>query len=158
MRLPIFCWRVEWPTDIGESVISLANPSGTITNSDLEMATVLFLFLVLEHLVSLKHVHVAAWCDTMPTVSWTNKLSSSCPMVAGRLTCALLPSASMPMTLHRSFPFLLQAFRIKWWTLPPARSVVLPQHLKHSNSLMTTSYTPLLTQFPCRTTRGVSSE
>jgi hypothetical protein len=48
--------------------------------------------LVLEHLVSLKHVHVAAWCNSnTPTVSWTNKLSLSAhAAIAGRLTRALL--------------------------------------------------------------------
>jgi hypothetical protein len=53
------------------------------------MAGMLAHYLVLEHLVALKHVHVAAWCDNTPTVSWTNKLSSSRSQVAGRLTRAL---------------------------------------------------------------------
>jgi hypothetical protein len=82
-------WRVEWPEDIRRNVVSFDNPTGTITNSDLEMAGMLLHYLVLEHLVQLKHVHVAAWCDNTPTVSWTNKLSSSRSMVAGRLTRAL---------------------------------------------------------------------
>jgi hypothetical protein len=79
-------WRVEWPEDIRNNVVSFDNPTGTITNSDLEMAGMLLHFLVLEHLVKLKHVHVATWCDNTPTVSWTNKLSSSCSAIAGRLT------------------------------------------------------------------------
>jgi hypothetical protein len=82
-------WRVEWPEDIRNNVVSFDNPTGTITNSDLEMAGMLLHFLVLEHLVHLKHVHVAAWCDNTPTVSWTNKLSSARSAVAGRLTRAL---------------------------------------------------------------------
>jgi hypothetical protein len=44
-------WRVEWPEDIRNNVVSFDNPSGTITNSDLEMAGMLLHFLVLEHLV-----------------------------------------------------------------------------------------------------------
>ena len=87
--LPPVVWRVEWPDDIRAMVVSSNNPTGTITNSDLEMAAMLLHFLVLEHLVCLKHVHVAAWCDNTPTVSWTNKLSSSKSMVASRLTRAL---------------------------------------------------------------------
>lgn len=82
-------WRLEWPADIRNNVVSFSNPRGTITNSDLEMAGMLAHYLVLEHLVALKHVHVAAWCDNTPTVSWTNKLSSSRSQVAGRLTRAL---------------------------------------------------------------------
>jgi hypothetical protein len=82
-------WRVEWPADISASVISFHNPEGTITNSDLEMAGMLLHYIVLEHMVALRHVHVAAWCDNTPTVSWTNKLSSSRSSIAGRLTRAL---------------------------------------------------------------------
>jgi hypothetical protein len=82
-------WRVEWPDDIRQQVVSFDNPSGTLTNSDLEMAGMVLHYLVLEHLVALKHVHVAAWCDNTPTVSWTNKLSSSKSAVAGRLARAL---------------------------------------------------------------------
>jgi hypothetical protein len=86
--LPIV-WRVEWPQDIRDNVVSFANPTGTITNSDLEMAGMVIQYLVLEHLACLRHVHVAAWCDNTPTVSWTNKLSSSRSMVASRLARAL---------------------------------------------------------------------
>jgi hypothetical protein len=82
-------WRLEWPDDIRQQVISVNNPSGTITNSDLEMAGMVLHYLVLEHLVALKHVHVAAWCDNTPTVSWTNKLSSSKLAIAGHLTRVL---------------------------------------------------------------------
>ena len=60
-------------------MVSFDNPTGTITNSDLEMAGMVLHYLVLEHdLVALQHVpHVAVWCDNMPKVSWTNKLSLS---------------------------------------------------------------------------------
>jgi hypothetical protein len=58
-------WRVERPEDIRTLVVSfLANPTGTLTNSDLEMAAMLLHFLVLEHLVNLKHIHVAARCES----------------------------------------------------------------------------------------------
>jgi hypothetical protein len=89
LRLAPVVWRVIWPQDIRDNVVSFENPTGRITNSDLEMAAMLFHFIVLEHLVSLRHVHVAAWCDNTPTVSWTNKLSSSRSVVASRLTRAL---------------------------------------------------------------------
>ena len=75
-------WRLEWPEDIHQNMVSFMNPGGTITNSDLEMAAMLVHYLVLEHLVDLRHVHVAAWCDNTPTVSWTNKLSSSRSRIA----------------------------------------------------------------------------
>jgi len=70
-------WRVAWPKEIQDDVVSFDNPQGTITNSDLEMAGLLLHYLVLKNLTELKHVHVAAWCDNTPTVSWANKLNSS---------------------------------------------------------------------------------
>jgi hypothetical protein len=89
LHLSPVVWRLEWPVDIQNNVVSFSNPTGSITNSDLEMAGMLIHYLVLEHLVALKHVHVAAWCNNTPTVSWTNKLSSSRSKIAGRLTRAL---------------------------------------------------------------------
>jgi hypothetical protein len=89
LHLSPIVWRLEWPPDMQQNVVSFSNPNGTITNSDLEMAGMLAHYLVLEHLVSLRHVHVAAWCDNTPTVSWTNKLSLSRLCVAGILTRAL---------------------------------------------------------------------
>ena len=82
-------WRVPWPQDIKDQVVSFDNPTGTITNSDLEMAGLLLHYLVLENLTDLKHVHVAAWCDNTPTVSWANKLNSAKSRVAARLVRAL---------------------------------------------------------------------
>jgi hypothetical protein len=53
-------WHVESSEDIRNNAVSCGNPRGTITNSDLEMASMLLHFLVLRHLVQLKHVHIAA--------------------------------------------------------------------------------------------------
>jgi hypothetical protein len=78
---------------------------GTITNSDLEMAGMLLHFLVLEHVVALRHVHVAAWCDSTPTVSWTNKLSSSRSSLAGRLTHAL----ALRIHANKASPLVLKS-------------------------------------------------
>ena len=87
--LPPIVWRVPWPPDITRDIISSSNPSGSITNSDLEMAGMLLHYLVLECICDLRHVHVAAWCDNTPTVSWTNKLNSSKSRVSARLVRAL---------------------------------------------------------------------
>jgi hypothetical protein len=81
--MPPTVWRVQWPDDIRLSVISFDNPSGSLSNSDLEMAGMLLLYLVLEHLTTLRHIHVAAWCNNTPTVAWMNKLSASRSPIAG---------------------------------------------------------------------------
>ena len=41
-------WRVEWPQDMKDALMTWDNPHGTITNSDLEMAAELLGWLVLE--------------------------------------------------------------------------------------------------------------
>ena len=33
-----FAWRVKWPADIVQKLVSFTNTEGTITNSDLELA------------------------------------------------------------------------------------------------------------------------
>ena len=40
-------FRVEWPDDIKQDLVSEKNPNGQITNSDLEMAGLLLLWLVI---------------------------------------------------------------------------------------------------------------
>jgi hypothetical protein len=42
----VFQW--QWPENIRTSVVSLKNPNGTITNSDLELAGLLMLWLAME--------------------------------------------------------------------------------------------------------------
>eukprot|EP00978_Attheya_sp_CCMP212_P001507 scaffold3149_cov26-Attheya_sp.AAC.2 len=60
-------WRIVWPLDIRTAVISESNPKGRLTNSDLEMAGVLLLMmLVLETLAPLKHRRAVALCDNTP--------------------------------------------------------------------------------------------
>ena len=44
-------WRVEWPQEIRDRLVTFDNPGGDITNSDLEMAAELLGWLVLEGLV-----------------------------------------------------------------------------------------------------------
>jgi hypothetical protein len=42
-------FRLQWPPDITANVKSEANPKGTITNSDLELAGLVLLWLMMEH-------------------------------------------------------------------------------------------------------------
>ncbi len=46
----VFWW--EWPEDIRKEIRSFGNPTGSITNSDLEMAGLLLLWLVIEDVCS----------------------------------------------------------------------------------------------------------
>ena len=57
-------FRFEWPANIKADLISQQNPTGRITNSDLEMAGLLLLWLVMEDVCDVKSgTHAApAYC------------------------------------------------------------------------------------------------
>ena len=70
-------FRFEWPKAIKEQLQTEHNPNGTITNSDLEMAGLVFLWLMMEHVVGdLKHKHVVLLSDNIPSVAWVDHMAS----------------------------------------------------------------------------------
>ena len=67
-------WREEFPTNIAANVISDDNPSGGITNSDLELAAeVLAIGVILTTVLKIKHAPLGTLCDNTPMVSWVEK-------------------------------------------------------------------------------------
>ena len=94
-------FRFEWPAEIQAKVQTQENPSGTITNSDLEMAGLLLVWLVMEAVVpSLRHKHVALLSDNSPSVSWVTRLASKSSMIAG----ALLRALALRLRVNRTSP------------------------------------------------------
>ncbi len=87
--LPPIVWRIPFPEKIQQKLVSQNNPSGTITNSDLEMAGLLMHWIVLESVADVQHAHVAAGCDNTPTVAWTSRLLASKARTAAHLVRAL---------------------------------------------------------------------
>jgi len=80
-------FRFEWPREIQE-----AFDNGIIDISDLEMAGLLILWIVMEGCIGpdeLKHEHVCLLSDNSPSVSWLERMSSRKSVVAGRLLRAL---------------------------------------------------------------------
>jgi hypothetical protein len=65
-------FRMQWPEDIKREVAkTMAKEGGTLTNSDLEMAGLFLLWLVMEDVCDLKPgVHVVIFSDNSPTVNW----------------------------------------------------------------------------------------
>jgi hypothetical protein len=84
-------WRMPFPEDIESRLVSMSNPKGDITNSDLEMAGVLLQWLVLEQIAPepLAHKHIGIFSDNTPTVAWATKLTSSKSIIAAHLVRAL---------------------------------------------------------------------
>ncbi len=71
----MFCW--QWPEDIQTQVVSFDNPTGTITNSDLEMEGLPLLWLALEETCdSLTEKWITFFGDNSPLISWITRLGS----------------------------------------------------------------------------------
>jgi hypothetical protein len=85
--MPPVVWRVVFPLDIAHNVVSLSNPNGSITNSDLELAAeVLAVGVLVAKALIIKHQPIGTLCDNSPTVSWIEKFASkSRSPTAGRL-------------------------------------------------------------------------
>jgi hypothetical protein len=70
-------WRLEWPADITNEVVSSTNPGGRLTNSDLEMAAIVLHFSALEASVpTLRYVNTVIHSDTSPSVAWTTTMAT----------------------------------------------------------------------------------
>jgi hypothetical protein len=77
---------MEWPDNIKSNLVSAKNPSGTITISDLEMAGIVLLWLVIEKVLpSLQQCNVAMYCDNSPSVGWVTRLASKSSIIAAKL-------------------------------------------------------------------------
>ena len=87
--VPPIVFRLKWPDDISNSIVSDHNPDGTITNSDLEMAGLLMLWLVMETVCDVENAHVALFSDNSPTVHWVQRLAAKHSIIAMQLVRAL---------------------------------------------------------------------
>ena len=83
---PPTVFRFEWPEDIKRDLVSFDNPNGSITNSDLECAGLLMLWIVMEDVCNISSGdRVAVFSDNNPTVSWATRLASKSSRVAAQL-------------------------------------------------------------------------
>jgi hypothetical protein len=84
-------FRMEWPDWVKEEVLKTnSGLGGTLTNSDLEMAGLLLLFVVMEEVCDMQPgCHVALFSDNSPTVSWVRKMAAKGSKVADQLLRAL---------------------------------------------------------------------
>jgi hypothetical protein len=103
---PPTVFRIEWPPEIQGALVSESNPAGTISNSDLECAGLVLVWLLLEATVeNLEASRVALYSDNSPSVSWIQRLAARRSPIAMQLIRALalrlqLRKASPLTTLH----------------------------------------------------------
>jgi hypothetical protein len=83
-------FRFTWPDDVTRAIVSQSNPEGTITNSDLEMAGLLMLFVIMEHVCGpLVEKRVALFSNNSPTIGWVERLASRTSIITAHLIRAL---------------------------------------------------------------------
>ena len=84
----IFRW--QWPPDVAQDIKTAENPSRHITNSDLEMAGLVLLWLTMEEVCGpLEEKRLTLFNDNSPTIGWATKLASKRSTVAEHLVQAL---------------------------------------------------------------------
>ena len=153
--MPPVVWRLAFPLDITQDVVSLSNPNGSITNSDLELAAeVPAVGVLLAKALLIKHQPIGTLCHNSPTISWIEKFASkSRSPTAGRL-------------LH-GFAFMLychHAGRLTTIHVPGKEKIMVDMHqvpprhmhcLNQSNQsyLIMTSFLLLTPHFLCLSDR-----
>ena len=84
----VFRW--QWPPDIAHDIKTADNPGGRISNSDLEMAGLVLLWLTMEKVCGpLEEKRLTLFNDNSPTIGWATKLASKRSTVAEHLIQAL---------------------------------------------------------------------
>ena len=75
--VPETVWRLPWPPDITAAVVFESNPTGALTNSDLEMAAVVLYLNVFEPLVpSMHHKSMQIHSNHTPSVAWLTEMAT----------------------------------------------------------------------------------
>ena len=103
---PPTVFRIEWPAEVQDALVSESNPNGTISNSDLECAGLVLVWLLLEATTEpLQAARVALYSDNSPSVSWIQRLAARRSPIAMQLIRALalrlqIRKASPLTTLH----------------------------------------------------------
>ncbi len=90
LECPPTVFQQQWPLDITANVKSESNPMGTIKNSDLELAGLIILWLMMEHVCgSLAEKRVTLFSNNSPTVSWVQQMACRSSLVAEQLVQVL---------------------------------------------------------------------
>ena len=79
-------WRVKWPDDIANNLVTWDNPTGKYTMNDLELAGVVLEWLVLECLVPDLIFKAAGMnCDNTTSTAWATKFRTAKSAAAAKL-------------------------------------------------------------------------
>ena len=70
-------WRYRWPQDIIDSLVTESNPTGTITNSDLELAGGLLHLDAIAQYYDIRERTILSKTDNLATLYWQRKGSAT---------------------------------------------------------------------------------
>ena len=70
-------WRQPFPLGVQQQVVSVENPKGRITNSDLELAATVAHQAVLTQHQTITRATIHMYCDNTPAVAWQRKGSTT---------------------------------------------------------------------------------
>jgi hypothetical protein len=93
-------WRAPFTQSLQDMLVSYSNPSGTITNSDLELAGTIAHHAVLAQQYDIRECTIHMLCDNTPAVSWQTK-GSRTTVSAGAY---LLRLQALHQRFHRYVP------------------------------------------------------
>ena len=93
-------WRQKFPDNIRMDLVSTSNPTGSITNSDLELAGTIAHDDVLASITDVTHLTTCGLCDNSPSVAWRTKGSTTTTGPAAYL----LQISSLHQRKHRYKP------------------------------------------------------
>lgn len=68
-----YVWRFAYPDSVQRLLVSADNPTGTITNSDLEHSGLICQTMMLSHYFDVRYATISTGCDNVPAVSRVNK-------------------------------------------------------------------------------------
>jgi hypothetical protein len=131
-------FRMEWPADIKADIVSTANPKRRLTNSDLEMAGLLLLWLIMEDVCHLSPgCHVTLFSDNSPTVGWVTQMAAKRSLVAAQLlrvlALRLKKTGASPLT-----PFHVSGYENAMADIPSRSWGSEPKwHCKTDSNLLT---------------------
>lgn len=94
---PPIVWRHTFPEAIRNKLVSWSNPTGSITNSDLELCGTIAHQDVLAQHVDVRHATIGLLGDNTPAIVWLQKGSTT----TNRAASALLRLASLHQRHHR---------------------------------------------------------
>ena len=99
-------WRITWPSDTTNNLVLHDNPNGTVTNSDLEMAGVELLEIVLETRLGTKLTNATCVivCDDLPAVTWVDRMATGS---TSPISCRLLKGPAMRQRMTQSAPAIV---------------------------------------------------